>query len=102
MFNTIYTVNTFYFWKNPARCFAEIKRILKPDGLFINVIYSKNHLDKIAITKFGFSKYTVEELEQITAQSGLKIIKIVEIQKNKSYCVLSKNVKTDIQAGGTT
>jgi ubiquinone/menaquinone biosynthesis C-methylase UbiE len=92
-FDKIYTINTVYFWAKLEECFYEIKRILKSDGIFLNVIYSKNFLDKIQYTKYGFNKYTIEEMEKITQENGMKVIETIEINKNKSYCIISKNVK---------
>src|SRR5690606_18538401 len=34
VFHRIFTVNTLYFWKQPAVQLAQIRRILKPDGCF--------------------------------------------------------------------
>jgi hypothetical protein len=70
--------------------FSEIKRIIKPDGIFINVLYTKNYLNKIIYTKYGFNKYSIEEMGDITKSNGVEIIKTIEIQKNKSYCIISK------------
>jgi ubiquinone/menaquinone biosynthesis C-methylase UbiE len=92
-FDKIYTVNTIYFWKELEKCFSEIKRILKPNGIFMNAIYTKEYLNKIIYTKYGFNKYTVEEMEEITKKNGMKIIKTIEVKKNKSYCIISENIK---------
>jgi hypothetical protein len=32
-------------------------------------------------------------MEKITQENGMKIIETIEINKNKSYCIISKNVK---------
>jgi ubiquinone/menaquinone biosynthesis C-methylase UbiE len=90
IFDKIYTINTIYFWQELDKCFSEIKRIIKPDGIFINVIYTKEYLNKIIYTKYGFNKYSTEEMENITKDNGMEIIKTIEIQKNKSYCIISK------------
>ena len=37
-------LNTIYFWDDLEKCFSEIKRILKPNGIFINAIYSKDEI----------------------------------------------------------
>jgi ubiquinone/menaquinone biosynthesis C-methylase UbiE len=92
-FNKIYTVNTIYFWNELEKCFSEIKRILKRNGIFINVIYTKEYLDKIVYTKYGFTKYSVEDIIKITEENGMKINKVVEIRKNKAYCIISGNKK---------
>ena len=85
----IYTINTVYFWQNIHRGFAEIKRVLKPNGVFLNVIYVKEWLDKSPMTQYGFSKFTAEQIEKITVESGLKIERILEIQSGKSICVIA-------------
>jgi ubiquinone/menaquinone biosynthesis C-methylase UbiE len=92
-----YTVNTVYFWQDIHQGFSEIKRVLKPGGLFLNVIYVKEWLDKLPMTQYGFSKYKVEEIEKITGESGLKIENIFVIQENKSVCVVAKkHEKNDV------
>jgi len=92
-FDKIYTVNTVYFWNELGKSFSEIKRILKPNGIFMNVIYTKKYLEKILFTKYGFNKYSVEEIERITKDNGMEIMETIEIKKNKSYCIISKNKK---------
>jgi ubiquinone/menaquinone biosynthesis C-methylase UbiE len=93
LFDKIYTVNTIYFWNDLDKCFSEIKRTLKQNGIFINAFYDKKHLDKIIFSKYGFNKYTMEEVKIITEKNGLRIIETIEIAKNKSYCIISKNIK---------
>ena len=39
--DTVYTVNTIYFWYDLQKCFSE--RILKPNEIFINAIYTKKN-----------------------------------------------------------
>ena len=92
MFDKLYTINTVYFWNDLEKCFSEIKRILKINGIFMNVIYTKEHLDKIMFSKYGFRKYSVGEMEKITIENGMEIIETIEIIKNKSYCIISRNV----------
>ena len=94
-FDKIYTINTVYFWQDIHIAFAEIKRVLKPDGLFINTVYTKNHLEKLIITKYNFSKYDVNELERLTVESGFKLVETVEIEKNKSYSICVKSLKNN-------
>jgi len=93
LFDKIYTVNTIYFWNELDKCFSEIRRTLKPNGIFINAFYDKKHLDKIIFSKYGFNKYAIEEIKTITEKNGLRIIETVEITKNKSYCIISENIK---------
>jgi ubiquinone/menaquinone biosynthesis C-methylase UbiE len=90
LIDKIYTINTVYFWQDIHKGFAEIKRALKPNGVFLNVIYLKSWLDKLPITQYGFSKFTAEQIEKITTESGLKIERILEIQSKKSICVIAR------------
>ena len=46
-----YTVNTIYFWQDIDKGFSEIKRVLKPDGVFLNVLYLKKRLDVCSYMK---------------------------------------------------
>jgi len=90
----VYTVNTVYFWHDISKGLSEIKRILKPDGIFLNFIYLKEWLDKLPMTRYGFTKFTVEQIERVTNESGLKIDRIIEIEHRKSVCVVA-NKKID-------
>lgn len=91
LFDKIFTVNTVYFWNDLKGCFSEVKRILKPNGIFLNVIYTKDFLDKLPYTKYVYNKYSVTELEKITKENGMELIETVEIIKNKSYCIIAKS-----------
>jgi len=53
------------------------------------VFYSKESLDKNQITKYGFNKYGSNEMEQITIKNGMNVIEMIEIQKEKSYCLIA-------------
>lgn len=92
-FDRAYTISTVYFWPDLKKCFAEVKRIIKPNGLFLNVIYTKQFLDVLRYTTYGFDKFTVEEMKKITEENGMRVLKVIEIYKNISYCIVSENVK---------
>jgi len=91
MYNKIYTINTMYFWNELEKCFSEIKRILKPNGIFLNAVYTREFLDRIIYTRYGFNKYSIDDVIKITEENGMTIVKLVEIKKNSTYCVISKN-----------
>lgn len=94
-FNTIYTVNTIYFWNDLNKGLAEIRRTLKNDGIFINVFYSKQWLEGIKCTNYGFNRYTLDEIKVKTEESKLNIIEVIEISENKAYCIIAtKKIKT--------
>jgi ubiquinone/menaquinone biosynthesis C-methylase UbiE len=84
------TINTVYFWQNIHKGLSEVKRILKPDGLFLNAMYVKEWFDRLPVTQYGFSKFTVEQIEKATAESGFKVEQIIEIQSKKSICIIAR------------
>jgi ubiquinone/menaquinone biosynthesis C-methylase UbiE len=89
-FDSVYTVNTVYFWSDLDKGLSEVSRVLKRNGIFINAFYSKQWLDKIKYTQYGFNKYIKEELENALIHNGFKIYKTVEIKENMSYCIISQ------------
>jgi ubiquinone/menaquinone biosynthesis C-methylase UbiE len=91
-FDKVYTINTMYFWNEPDSCIGEINRILKPNGIFINMIYTKAFLDITPVTNYGFKKYEIDEIRELIEHNGMKIFKIEMIQKNKSYCIISEKM----------
>lgn len=85
-FDKIYTVNTVYFWQDVSQCLSEIDRVLKKGGQFINVLYDQDHLNKIPITKYGFTLYTLEDLVALAEANGLAFSQTV--QKNGACCLI--------------
>jgi flavodoxin len=53
-------------------------------------LYLKEWLEILPVTRYGYSKYTAEQIEKITAESGLKIERILDVQPGKSICVIAK------------
>ncbi|MDR0885252.1 MAG: class I SAM-dependent methyltransferase [Clostridiales Family XIII bacterium] len=50
MIKKVYTINTVYFWSSLDVGLTEIWRILQPDGVFGNTVYSKAMLDSFPVT----------------------------------------------------
>ena len=90
-FDKIYTINTLYFWSDASKSFSEIKRTLKPNGVFLNVVYVKEFLDKLAHAKYVYSKYSFEQIMEMTQAADLKVVQAIEIQPNASFCIIGKN-----------
>lgn len=95
VFDKIYSVNTIYFWSSADKGLSEIKRVLKPGGMFVNTVYSKEFLESWSYTKYGFVKYTLDELKNLAVNHGFTL-DIVTVVKDKSYCfVLRKPITAD-------
>jgi SAM-dependent methyltransferase len=81
-----YTVNTVYFWSDLDAGYKAIADKLTPGGLFLNVCYTKEWLDKLSYTQYGFAKYSPDELKAAAERNGLKA-DICEIEQGKSYYI---------------
>jgi ubiquinone/menaquinone biosynthesis C-methylase UbiE len=80
-FNKVFTVNTLYFWIHPATVLAQIKKVLKPGGLFIIAIRPKHTMELLPFVKYGFTLYSRDELTNLLAGNGFAITNIFETEE---------------------
>jgi len=85
-FDLIYTTNTVYFWKDLDAALLEIKKKLADGGVFLNILYTKEWLDKVKYADYGFSKYTANELIKAAEDKGFET-SVETIKEGKSYMV---------------
>jgi ubiquinone/menaquinone biosynthesis C-methylase UbiE len=86
-------VNTIYFWQDINEGLSEIRRVLKPGGIFVNAVYSKEFLNRLRYTNYGFTKYTEEELKSAAEQNHFEITEIITIEERVAYCYVLKKTK---------
>lgn len=79
-FDLVFCVNVLYFWDDPEKNLAEIRRVLRPKGRFYASIKSMERLRKKTYVQTGFNLKTKVEWEELTRKSGFSIEKI-EAQK---------------------
>jgi ubiquinone/menaquinone biosynthesis C-methylase UbiE len=48
------TINTLYFWPDPAAGFGEIARVLKPGGRLVALVAGTEHLMEMGFQKMGY------------------------------------------------
>lgn len=77
-FDSIFTVNTIYFWKDPQDFLAEIHRILKPAGKMLITMADKTFMEKLPFTKYVFTLYETTEVEKLAKNAGFEISEIKE------------------------
>lgn len=87
-FDTVYTINTVYFWNNIAGAFDEIRRVLKDGGNFICTFYSQNYLDTLPFCDTGFDKFTPQELRSLARENGFHDVKVKILKEDSSYCLI--------------
>lgn len=89
-FDVVTSINTVYFWEDTVKGLSEIKRVLASNGYFINVVYTKEWLDKLSYTKKGFKKFEQEDLVQMGETAGFNSVEVKPIMKGKSFAVIYK------------
>jgi len=78
VFDKIFTVNTVYFWENPVEFLNEIYRVLKNTGTFVLTFAQRDFMEKLPFTKFNFTLYNNDEMEELISESRFKRMKISE------------------------
>ncbi|MEM8486457.1 MAG: class I SAM-dependent methyltransferase [Bacteroidota bacterium] len=64
-FDYITTTNTLYFWPDPVKDLAELRRVMKPTGKLVIGYRSRAFLDQVELAKYGFSKFDKEDVEDL-------------------------------------
>lgn len=86
-FDAVTSVNTVYFWNNTLQGLTEINRVLKKNGVFYNVVYSKEFLNKLSYTKKGFKLFNKDELIELGKEAGFSNVSAHDISNGKSYII---------------
>lgn len=86
-FDRIVTVNTIYFWRNPAEYASEIRRVLKRgSGVFCLAFIDAGFMRQLPFTRDGFELYDIEKATRLLVGAGFRILKTVsepeEIRSN--------------------
>lgn len=69
----VFTVNTIYFWKDPKMVFAELSRILKPEGTFALTFAHRSFMEMLPFTAFGFTLYNPDEILKIISETNFQL-----------------------------
>ena len=91
-FDKIVTVESFYFWPDPAENLKEVLRVLKTGGTFLLVadIYNKDGLKTETlenIRRYGLFNPTPEEFEAMFKSAGFTTIRINTEPNTDWICV---------------
>ena len=74
-FDRALTVNTLYFWRDPARVANEVMRVLRPGGTFLVAFRPKEVMQRFPFTRHGFSMYADEEVYTLLHEAGFSEIR---------------------------
>jgi len=84
------SLNTIYFWRDPAVAMAELARVLKPGGTLILGFEAPETLRAWPGHRYGFTVYEAAEVVRLAAEAGFDDAEIhdgVEPKYGKIYCV---------------
>ncbi len=73
-FDKVFTVNTLYFWQKTDLLLQEIKRVLKPNGIFALTFADKSFMEELPFTPFGFNLYSLKDAEKLLQKNDFTII----------------------------
>lgn len=78
LFDAVFSVNTIYFWEDPAAYLNEIRRILKPSGQLVLGFGEKHFMESMPFTSFGFNLYNKSDVAELVSQAGFESVKTFE------------------------
>lgn len=109
-FDTVFCNMVIYFWGEPEKHLNEIRRVLKPEGLFYTGMRTKDSMLGFPFVEHGFNLYSIRQWKKILSHNGFKTqetykrmdpeIEIKEQDKKnrlKSCCIIAKNSASNKQ-----
>jgi ubiquinone/menaquinone biosynthesis C-methylase UbiE len=75
-FDRAFTINTIYFWPDTVQGFGEIRRVLKPGGLAVIALRSRENMERVSFTEHGFSLFSPPEVPLFMRQVGFTNVKL--------------------------
>jgi ubiquinone/menaquinone biosynthesis C-methylase UbiE len=84
-YDSIFTVNTIYFWKDPNEVLQQLHTLLKVDGELIITIRPKKVMQQYPFVQFGFTMYSKEELNTLLEKNNWKVKYTKEIMEPEQF-----------------
>lgn len=73
-FDKVFCINVAYFWDEPSLHLKEVYRVLKPGGHFYATVRTRESLEHLPFTRYGFRKYTEEEWKGLLEQQHFRYV----------------------------
>ena len=77
-FDTVFTVNTIYFWNDIQIVLSEVRRVLKTNGTFVLSLRPRSIMGNLPMTKYGFKSFSNEKIIESLESNGFTPIKVTE------------------------
>jgi len=73
-FDKVFTLNTIYFWNDPTRVMTEVKRVLKPGGVFVIGLSTKEAMKGGDYFHERFTLYDKKDIDKLFSENGFSIL----------------------------
>ena len=84
-FDRVFTINTIYFWPNTLQGLGEIRRVLKPGGLAVIALRSRENMERVSFTQHGFRLFSPPEVTPIMQQAGFTSVKLTHERQGTRF-----------------
>jgi ubiquinone/menaquinone biosynthesis C-methylase UbiE len=84
-FDRVFTINTIYFWPDTQQGFAEIRRVLKPGGLAVIALRSRENMQRAALTQHGFRLFDPAEAQKLMQDSGFNNVRFTHDKQGSRF-----------------
>ena len=92
--DTLYTINTIYFWKDPEEAMIEVYRVLKNGAFFILSFNAKEDMSRENYPEDLFTFYSVDEVIKLGKRNQFNLIsnKILKDRYENYACLVFEKI----------
>lgn len=92
IFDKVYSINSLYFWSQPEIAFAQIKRVLRPNGMAIITFLPLERWDHAPASTDQFRPYASHEVQALLTQTGYSSVRVESAfapEHRSSYSIIA-------------
>jgi SAM-dependent methyltransferase len=92
------TVNTVYFWPDPAVSMREFWRVLRVGGKLVVGFIPRTTLRKFPFTRYGFTHYDPDQIRRLLEDAGFRRIEMVSGADRRGEFICAMGTKHGVSA----